>query len=101
MKTHELKCWPAYFEAIKVGKKNFEYRLNDRDFKVGDVLHLREYEPQGAYEIFRYTGRELFCMVTYLVQTNTLPGYQYNDNYCIMSIKKIDQNALLPNNNPV
>ncbi len=52
MDKHELKCWPEYFTAIQNGDKTFEIRKNDRDFKVGDVLHLREWDPK----LEEYTG---------------------------------------------
>lgn len=37
---HELKILPEYFEAVTSGRKQFEIRKNDRDFKVGDQLIL-------------------------------------------------------------
>ena len=43
MKTHELKCHPHFFAAIAAGKKTFEIRRNDRDYRVGDVLDLRDH----------------------------------------------------------
>ncbi|HHL0747950.1 TPA: DUF3850 domain-containing protein, partial [Streptococcus agalactiae] len=46
MTQHLLNCYPEYFEAIMDGTKTFECRYNDRDFKVGDELLLREYDPQ-------------------------------------------------------
>ena len=49
MKQHMLKCHPEYFEAIKNGTKNFECRYNDRNYKVGDELLLREYDPEQGY----------------------------------------------------
>lgn len=48
MTIHYLKCWPSYFEANMMGDKTFEIRKNDRDFKVGDVIELRHYDPSGA-----------------------------------------------------
>lgn len=42
---HDLKTWTEYFQAVKSGDKTFEIRENDRNFKVGDVLLLREFIP--------------------------------------------------------
>lgn len=41
--THHLKILPEYFEEVIAGKKPFEIRFNDRNFKVGDRVELREY----------------------------------------------------------
>lgn len=45
MITHELKCWPEFFQAVSRNDKTFEIRKNDRDFKVGDRFKLREFCP--------------------------------------------------------
>lgn len=50
---HELKILPQYFEAVQSGLKTFEIRKNDRDYKVGDTLVLKEYNNEA------YTGREI------------------------------------------
>jgi hypothetical protein len=63
MSTHDLKCWPEWFEPIKSGDKTAELRLNDRDYKVGDILVLREYEPNKDI----YTGRVCSRRVTHVV----------------------------------
>lgn len=55
---HELKTWPAYFEAVLDGRKPFEVRRADRAFKPGDVLVLREWSARRAAELGGgYTGR--------------------------------------------
>ncbi len=43
---HKLKCWPEYFQPLACGSKPFELRLNDRNFKVGDVLFIEEWDPE-------------------------------------------------------
>ena len=44
--THDLKIWPEHYDAIKRGDKTFEIRHTfDRNFKVGDTLILREWNP--------------------------------------------------------
>lgn len=62
MKVHELKTWPEFFEPIAKMEKTFELRKDDREFHVGDVLHLREWSPSGGY-----MGREMAKRVTYLL----------------------------------
>lgn len=44
------------------GTKTFECRCNDRDFKVGDELLLREYDPQKGY-----TYRCIVRKITYIL----------------------------------
>ncbi len=66
--TIEKKSWPAYFEAIKRGGKNFEIRLADFKLSVGDVLLLKEWDPKTR----QYTGRSLRKKVTYLLKTKDL-----------------------------
>jgi len=65
----EKKVQPPYFEAILKGDKNFEVRLNDFDCNEGDILVLREWDPEKK----DYTGRTLEKKVTYIVRTKDLP----------------------------
>jgi hypothetical protein len=60
--THELKCWPEFFKHIASGEKTFEARKDDRGYKAGDILHLREWTKAGGY-----TGRQALLKVTYLL----------------------------------
>lgn len=77
MKTksvHLLKITPEYFLAVYQGKKKFEARVNDRDYRAGDELILQEYVQQTK----RYTGRLFSVTVTYVLeggQFGILPGY--------------------------
>jgi hypothetical protein len=65
MTKHYLKTWPNYFDAVVDGTKTFEVRINDRDYKVGDVLHLQEYNLGRDAP---YTGRSIEVIVTYLLE---------------------------------
>lgn len=40
---HELKIAPKYYSEIISRVKTFEIRKNDRDFKVGDEVKLKEW----------------------------------------------------------
>jgi len=77
-RIHELKIWTEYFEGVVTGVKKFEYRLNDRDYRVGDILYLREYIKEAEI----YSGREIKVLVTYILKVE--------NNYVIMSINKIE-----------
>jgi hypothetical protein len=65
-RTHVLKIWPEYFEAVASGAKTFEVRKNDRGFEVGDTLSLHEFEPgsDGGY-----TGRSVVRRVSYILSS--------------------------------
>ncbi len=43
MKKHDLKILPKHFAAVVRGEKKAEFRINDRNFAVGDLLCLRMY----------------------------------------------------------
>jgi hypothetical protein len=67
---HDLKTWPAYFQAVADGRKTFEIRRNDRVYQAGDVLLLREWDPLAGGEA--YTGRSLRVPVLWV-----LPGGEF------------------------
>ena len=64
MVRHELKTDRFVFDRTWNEKKNYEIRFNDRNFKVGDALLLRETRYSGAEMSkgivpLEYTGREI------------------------------------------
>lgn len=76
--VHTLKTHPAPFNAVLSGEKTFEFRLNDRDFQVGDYLNLCEWCPEKG----EFTGRQVCMRVGYALYG----GFGIPDGYCIMSI---------------
>lgn len=71
MSVHELKTTPVYFRAIVSGRKTFEVRKNDRGYRFGDTLRLREWNAEAD----EYTGREIAKIVSYVL-TDDFPGLQ-------------------------
>jgi len=61
--THDLKCWPQHFAAVRRGEKTFEIRRNDRAFAVGDQILLREFSPADT----TYTGQTETRLITFLL----------------------------------
>lgn len=69
---HELKTYPKYFENVISGRKKFEVRKNDRNFCVGDMLILKEWDN------IIYSGREVKTEVIYMLDDKFIgiqPGY--------------------------
>lgn len=73
MRTHTLKTWPEYFQAVLDGSKPFEVRKNDREFAVGDRLVLQEFIPPAILDgrsPGTYTGRSVLKQVSYVLDRN-------------------------------
>lgn len=79
--THELKILPEYFEAVVSGRKQFEIRENDRDFKVGDLLILREYDIW----VDEFTGNSYKAEITYITD------YAQKDGYVVLGIRGVEE----------
>lgn len=101
MKIHELKILPQYFDEIKRGDKTFELRKNDRDYKKGDILLLKEWNPDEEYltvddEVTNYTGKKIVKIVTsILTDIDSAVGSVSLNDYVILSIKDIDADVQL------
>ena len=68
MAIHDLKIWPQFFDAVVDGRKRAELRKNDRDFRDGDILNLREFDPYQE----KYTGRGVTVLVTHVQRIREL-----------------------------
>ena len=61
---HELKTWPEFFMVVKSGIKTFEVRKNDRAYKIGDELLLREFDNNKQ----EYTGQICHRRISYILK---------------------------------
>lgn len=78
--THDLKVVPPYFDDVVSGRKKFEVRKNDRDFRVNDYLVLREYIED------KYTGNNVGAFVKYVLHG---PAFGIEEGYVVMSIEVV------------
>ncbi len=78
---HDLKILPEHFQAVWSGAKKAELRKDDRDFSVGDILALREWDGE------KYTGSGIAVRVTHILRDCS--EYGLADGYCIMSIRRL------------
>lgn len=85
MAEHELKTDPTLFQAVWENFKTCEIRYNDRGYRVGDFLVLRETTYTGAEMALglplRYTGRRIEARVTHVLQ-----GYGIQEGWVMLSI---------------
>lgn len=85
-KTHHVKIWPEFFDAVDSGIKPFELRKDDRHYAVGDTVVLQEWEPNTA----RFSGRTTTKIITH--KTDGLgpgaitPLHGLSRGYCILGL---------------
>ncbi|WP_440710673.1 DUF3850 domain-containing protein [Herbiconiux sp. YIM B11900] len=87
--VHELKSWPEFFQALVAGVRSHELRQNDRNFVVGDLLQLREYDPVTS----RYTGAECVFEVRSITSAEfpcAVSAQGLADGFCIMSVSLME-----------
>lgn len=77
---HELKVWPDQFVGLASGDKKHEFRKNDRDFTNGDLILLREFDPNGDC----YLGGQVLARITWISYG---PEWGITDGFCAFSIR--------------
>ncbi|MNE84633.1 hypothetical protein D3C80_1815570 [compost metagenome] len=85
---HELKTWPEHFENVWNLSKPFELRKNDRNYQLGDILILKEFEWQNQ----KYTGRVQNVEVTSILKN--FKGIE--KGYCILGIEHCNRKIKKP-----
>lgn len=78
--VHELKTLPQYFNDVESYVKKFEIRKNDRDFKLGDFLELKEWDDKAE----QYTGRKISRCISYILKGGKLG---LKRGYCILGLE--------------
>jgi ASC-1-like (ASCH) protein len=71
--THDLKIKYEFAQLHFQGKKDWELRLNDRDFKTGDLI--------------RFTVLEIGFVYTRTIEA-IFNDFGLQENYVILSLKK-------------
>ena len=78
-RRHKLKLAKMFFEDVRMGRKSFELRKNDRDYQIGDILELREMDNGEP------TGRVIEKEITYILE-----GFAgLKEDYCILALADI------------
>jgi ASC-1-like (ASCH) protein len=84
MNNHFLKTWPEYFRAVKSGRKSFEVRKHDRDFRVGDIMILDYFNPKTN----KYNRRipSITKRITYILKG---PAFGIEKGYCVLQLQDL------------
>jgi len=89
--NHELKSWIGLFEPIYDGSKTHDLRVLDREYNVGNICHLREWDAVNRI----YTGRSVLVEITYITSKLHSPcafsPIALHDSMGVLSIKKIGE----------
>ena len=74
---HNVKTLPEYFNASLSGDKLFEVRINDRNYKKGDILISQEWSSKRGY-----TGRKSIWRITYVLSEEKY----FKNGYVVLGI---------------
>lgn len=75
MIVHVLKTEAPYYEAVATEEKTFEVRFNDRNFKVGDYLLLRDFDAASKTLLHRKLVRRVSYVLTHEQFHGVSPGF--------------------------
>lgn len=76
--THSLKTVEPHFTDVWDGRKKMDIRFDDRGFKVGDFLHLLQYDDQND----KLSGKLIIAKVLHILKDEQF----LQPNYCAMSL---------------
>jgi len=82
---HNLKIASIYFKDMKEGRKDFEIRFDDRDYKVGNILVLHEHRSTKNTAL-EPTGESISRKVKYVLRK--FKGLR--DGYLVLGLEKED-----------
>ena len=83
-KTHEVKSHPEQFTAMVMGLKPWEVRKNDRDYRMGDILAISEWDPAKG----QFTGFSVLGKITYMLQGK----FGLPEDVCVLSLDIFGKN---------
>jgi hypothetical protein len=77
-KTHKIKTTMPFFQDVQDGKRPYEYRLNDRNYQVGDQLQHIEWDAKEQKE----TGRQCWATIVHKLDGGV---FGIPEGYCILT----------------
>lgn len=75
----DLKILPEYFQDILYHQKRFELRKDDKDYKVNDIIRLREIENN------EFTSNEIYVRIIYILRN--VEKFGLDKDFCIFGFE--------------
>ena len=80
-KLHEIKLLSEFADDVYAGRKSFEVRKNDRDYRVGDTVRFRVIGNENAVN---HPLNARLYEITYV-----LSGWGIEDGFVVFGIKPV------------
>jgi len=85
----EKKCWPKEFKQVMDGEKTFDMRLDDFECRRGDILVLKEWDPETE----EYTGREIEKRISYVLHSKEAKFWKEKEKqekgFVVMALREV------------
>lgn len=78
---HNLKISSQYYDAVERGYKPFEIRKDDRGYRVGDVLIMKEVTAAPSRE-------PIEAEIQYILRYEDFPD-GLKEGYCILGLRNV------------
>lgn len=82
--THLIKIYDKFANEVLSGRKNFEVRKNDRDYRVGDNIIFNVIDSSGMFHIDHPLNQETY-EITYILSGDE---WGLQKGYVVFSISK-------------
>jgi hypothetical protein len=86
--VHKLKIKTEYFDAVRFGHKTAELRLDDRDFRIGDIVVLMEWGPYKGI-----TGISVAKEITHITRLCYVITEPIDHRWVMLSLSQIPEGA--------
>lgn len=86
--VHSMKSWTHLYQAIASGQKTHDLRKNDREYVIGDIIELKEFDFVKG----EYTGDTCLVEITYITSSETPCAFSSSvleNGYSILSVKLV------------
>jgi hypothetical protein len=82
--VQRLKVWPHFFEQIRLGRKPWEIRRDDREvpFEEDQALLLEEWNP----DTWKYSGRRMVLRVGLVLRGAAFRQFGLAEGHCIFTL---------------